>query len=79
MNETRRAEAIHEDVKALEDKLNNEKVMNERLLKEFDRKSTEIMRGCYHLLGFRPKFNERSIRLTLPDKKDQFLEFRVDM
>ena len=79
MNESRRSEATRAEVKALEDELENERVIKQRLLKEFERKSTEIMRSCRHMLGFRVNFNDKSIRLTLPENRDQFLEFKVKL
>ena len=51
--------------------------MNDRLLKEFDRKSNHFLRTIRQLIGYKINFNDQEVKLTSESNKDNFLLFKV--
>lgn len=66
-------------VKELEKKLEDERVLKDRLLTEFERRLKKIFRSFKHLTGFKYEFEEdNKIKLTSALNDEHFLLFRVN-
>jgi hypothetical protein len=63
--------------KDLEIKLKNQSERNQRLLKEFEKRSSELIRAFRSLIGFKVKIFDSKIKLINESRPDDFLLFRV--
>ena len=61
----------------LETQLKRQIERNQRLIKEFERKSFEILRAFRNLIGFKIKFCDKKIKLICETRPECFLLFRV--
>ena len=58
-------------------KLTSLKERNENLLKEFKRKSFEILRAFRSLIGFKVKLDNKIVKLICETNTNNYLSFRV--
>ncbi len=61
----------------LKAKLSKESEKKEMILKEFKRKSFEILRAFRSLIGFKVKYSERVVKLACERTPNNYLSFRV--
>ena len=79
LNETfdKKPAAESQEYLELERKLNNQIVLNQRYMSEFEKRSKEIFRTFRHLIGFKINFQDNTVKLTSILNNDHFLLFRV--
>ena len=58
-------------------KLTSLKERNENLLKEFKRKSFEVLRAFRNLIGFKVKLDNKIVKLICETNTNNYLSFRV--
>jgi hypothetical protein len=62
----------------MENDLNDQKKMNERLVREYEKKALEVLRVFRQLIGFKINFLEdKTVKLTRIASRDDFLIFKV--